>query len=95
MPLKPRKSLLIIGRLRAPLIALFGNFLMLRRITVSKATILHFLTYIIPIVSLDFYIHLLQNHWQNIQILRLFHKIYVCICRVILDFSFLHNFVEM
>ena len=88
MSLKPGKSVLPIGRLRAPPIILFDNVLMLCRSTVFKADILHFLIRSIPIVSLELYIYLLQNFWQNIQILQLFKKFYVCIYRIILDISF-------
>lgn len=95
MSLKTGKSLLPIIRLRASLFILFDNVSMLHRSTGFKVDIFHFFIYSIPIVSLELYIHLLQNHWQNIQILQLFLKFYFCIYRIILDFSFFHNFAEM
>jgi hypothetical protein len=63
MSLKPWKSVLPTGSLRVPLIILFDRVLLLHISTVFKADIFHFLIYSILVVSLELYIHLVQNHW--------------------------------
>jgi hypothetical protein len=92
MTLTPQKSMLPIGGLRASLIILF-DVLMRRRGTVFKPDVFNFLIYNAAIFSLEFlYTFNEKSLAKYSHPVQLFHKPYVCICRIMLDFSFFHNF---